>query len=112
MVEPSATAEPSNKLRVAPLATLTVPAEPTARPAPSTPWETVTVPLFRLTGPLTDTRPRPVLVRLACPAEPTVPLNVTAAKRFGTLNVAPVAPTAMFWVAAAVAGKACVPTPA
>ena len=112
IVEPSVTAEPSKRLRVAPLATLTVAAEPTERPAPRAPWETVSVPPFRLTGPAMETRPRPVLVRLAWTREPTVPLIVRAAKRLGTLKLAPAEPTVTFWVAVVVAGVAWTPTPA
>ena len=110
-VEPSVTAEPSKRFRVAPLATLSAETPPTVKPAPRVPCDTVAVPPLRLTEPAIATLPRPVLVRVAAEAAPTVPARLSVAKRFATFRVAPVGPKATFWAAVMPTGTACVPVP-
>ena len=112
-VEPRPTAAESNRFSVAPGATLSAETPLSAKPAPRTPWETVATPPPRFTEPATSTRPRPVLVRFAVPAETaTGPVRVRAAKRSATLKVAPLAPTETACEAVALTGTAREPTPA
>ena len=93
------TVELSNRLRVAPEATVSEPRPLAVKPAFRTPWETTTPPVPRSTVLLTVTVPAPVLVR-----KPVVPARLFKAivpVLLAASIVPPAVPTAKFWLAEA-----------